>query len=113
MNLFTPSMKLQKKIRIGSKMKKIYDQPKTPLDRLIDSGKGKQAEISKLLSLRKNLDPFELSKNIEIQIENIFSLRSNFQHRKGMFTPLQITNIIQPMHHRIRIARLKDEIHRK
>jgi hypothetical protein len=113
MNLFTPSMKLQKKMRIGSKMKKIYDQPKTPLDRLIDSGKGKQDVILKLLSLRRSLDPFQLSKNIELQIERIFSLRSNFQYRKGMVSPLQITNVIQAMHHRIRIARLKDEIHKK
>lgn len=113
MNLFTPSMKLQKKMRIGSKIRKVYDQPKTPLDRLVDSGQGKQEQVSKLLSIRKSLDPFQLSKNIELQIEHIFSLRSNFQHRKGIFSPLQITNIIQPMHHRLRIARLKENIHKK
>jgi len=113
MNLFSPSMKLQKKIRIGSKIKKIYDVPKTPLDRLIESGKGKQNQISKLLLLRRTLDPFQLSKNIELQIAQIFSLRSNFLHRKGMFTPLQIKRIIQPMNHRLRIARLKEEIRKK
>jgi hypothetical protein len=113
MNLFSPSMKLHKKTRIGSKVKKLYDQPKTPFDRLIDSGKGNPKEIFKLLQLRKNLDPFKLSEKIENKIEEIISLRSNFQLRKGMVSPLRIVKNINPMNRRIRYAHLKEDLRKK
>ena len=35
-NHFQPVMKLVEKVRIGSKVKKKYDNPKTPYQRLID-----------------------------------------------------------------------------
>ena len=35
MNLFQPSVKLVKKIRLGSKLKRVYDKPTTPLDTLL------------------------------------------------------------------------------
>jgi hypothetical protein len=37
-NFFEPSMKLIDKTRTGAKVKKIYDDPKTPWQRLQDSG---------------------------------------------------------------------------
>jgi len=37
MNFFRPSSKLQKKIRVNGKMKKVYDNPKTPYQRLLES----------------------------------------------------------------------------
>ena len=39
MNFFRPSSKLQKKIRINGKVKKVYDNPKTPYQRLLESDK--------------------------------------------------------------------------
>lgn len=33
-NFFQPSVKLLKKIRIGSKLKRVYDAPKTPWERV-------------------------------------------------------------------------------
>jgi len=35
-NHFQPVMKLVEKVRIGSKVRKKYDNPKTPYQRLID-----------------------------------------------------------------------------
>jgi hypothetical protein len=35
-NFFKPVMKLQSKQRLGSKVKRLYDQPKTPYQRLLD-----------------------------------------------------------------------------
>jgi hypothetical protein len=40
MNLFQPSVKLTTKVRVGSRLKRRYDAPLTPLDRLVNSGKG-------------------------------------------------------------------------
>jgi hypothetical protein len=36
-NFFLPTFKLKEKIRVGAKIKKIYDTPKTPVNRLLDS----------------------------------------------------------------------------
>ncbi len=109
MNLFTPSMKLKKKIRIGSKLKRIYDQPQTPLDRLIASGSGKKDQISQLVTLRANLDPFELSNQIELRIAQISSLPLN-PKQKATVSQLRITNNIDPMNQKVRAARLKDNL---
>ncbi len=76
MNLFTPSMKLKKKIRVGSKTKRIYDQAKTPLDRLVDCGKGEPHGIARLLDLRQTINPFELSKIVQSKVTEITHLAS-------------------------------------
>jgi hypothetical protein len=36
LNLFQPSAKLIKRVRVGSKPRRRYDVPRTPLDRLAD-----------------------------------------------------------------------------
>ena len=74
MNLFTPSMKLKKKMRIGSRTKKVYDAPQTPLERLIKSGTGDPHKIAELTKLRQALNPFELSQNIEVKMQQIQKL---------------------------------------
>jgi transposase InsO family protein len=73
MNLFIPSVKLKKKVRRGSKLRKFYDSPKTPLDRLIESGHGSKKLIDQLLQRRNTLDPFDLSAKIEHKLRVIFS----------------------------------------
>jgi hypothetical protein len=35
-NFHTPSMKLREKIRVGSRVRKVYDRPMTPFERLLD-----------------------------------------------------------------------------
>jgi hypothetical protein len=49
-NLFLPSMKLTEKVRVGSKLKRRYDKPLTPLERLLP---GPQADPAKLQELKK------------------------------------------------------------
>ena len=53
MNFFRPSSKLQKKVRINGKVKKIYDSPKTPYQRILESDKISKKEKEKLLTRRK------------------------------------------------------------
>lgn len=71
MNLFTPSMKLERKVRIGSKIKRVYDQPKTALDRLIETGNGNPEKIQALQQLRQSLNPFLLAKTIDDKLLEI------------------------------------------
>ena len=61
-NFFCPAMKLKKKIRIGSKVKKIYDQPKTPYERLLESGCLTDLQERSLIATFEGLNPISLRK---------------------------------------------------
>jgi hypothetical protein len=63
-NFFYPCMKLIKKIREGSKVKKIYDKPKTPYQRLLESERINE-NIKECLSLKyKQFNPAELKREL-------------------------------------------------
>ncbi|MCS7232389.1 MAG: transposase family protein [Elusimicrobiota bacterium] len=70
-NLFMPSVKLIEVKRIGSRIKKIYEEPKTPLQRLSEKYL-KDEKIKKLMELKSQLNPFELAKKIEEKLEKIY-----------------------------------------
>ncbi len=74
MNLFMPSMKLLRKERIGSRLKKVYDEPQTPFKRVVASQKGNPRKIADLRRLQDSLDPFELAESIEKKLEHIWNL---------------------------------------
>lgn len=73
-NLFLPSMKLLEKTRIGSKLKRRYDQPLTPLDRLLNCPQADPLKSEKLKDLRQSIDPFALAKRIEQKLDRIYLL---------------------------------------
>jgi hypothetical protein len=76
MNLFQPSVKLIRKERIGSRLRRVYDAPQTPLQRLrVCPGIDKKV-MAELLRLRATTDPFVLAKTIEEKIERIWDLAS-------------------------------------
>ncbi len=74
MNLFMPSMKLLRKERIGSRLKRVYDEPQTPFERVVASQKGDPRKIADLRRLQDSMDPFELAESIEKKLEHIWSL---------------------------------------
>ncbi len=73
-NLFQPSVKLREKTRVGSRLVRRYDEPRTPLDRLSASGQGDTKAVARLQALRATLDPFALSASVDHQLEQIYSL---------------------------------------
>jgi hypothetical protein len=75
-NLFLPSVKLTKKIRKGSRLIRIYDDAKTPLDRLLESGMGNRKRLDEYRRLRNRLDPFKLSQVVDKKLERIWNLAS-------------------------------------
>ena len=75
-NFFQPSMKLVKKIRIGSKIKRTYDQPKTPLQRVCECGYADPLKLSKLKELFESLNPFELRKTIDKKLNKIYEMQT-------------------------------------
>ena len=73
-NLFLPSVKLLAKKRVGSKLRRRYDRPQTPLERVMVCRQADPVAMAKLKALRDATDPFELSRRIDRQLERIFSL---------------------------------------
>jgi hypothetical protein len=72
-NFFIPSMKLTSKQRIGSKVIKKHSEPKTPLQRLIESKQITKKRAKELSRTAGSLDPFKLQKSIETKIKFILS----------------------------------------
>ena len=74
MNLFQPSVKLLRTVRTGSRKKRIYDEPQTPLDRLLGCADLPQKRGEELKALRQGLDPFCLSEQVNNKLERIWDL---------------------------------------
>jgi hypothetical protein len=64
-NFFQPSMKLLEKTRIGSKVTKKYDKPKTPYQRIIESNAVSEEVKEKLRRTYEELNPFALKRLID------------------------------------------------
>ena len=67
-----PSVKLIKTQRVGSKLKKVYEMPKTAFERLKEFNPNDE-KIKELDELMKKLNPFILSEVIEKKLENIWA----------------------------------------
>lgn len=85
MNLFQPCVKLKKKERVGSKIKRSYESPATPLDRLIsyynENGISIPLQVIRLKKLREKTDPFKLSREITKAVESIKKLKNNMAQK--------------------------------
>lgn len=69
-NYFQPVMKLKEKIRVGSKVKKRYDQPRTPYQRVLESSMVEKEYKKKLNQEYAKLNPAELRRQISsVQIK--------------------------------------------
>lgn len=73
-NLFQPSTKLKRRLRIGSRVARRYDLPKTPLQRVSESKIYDAEKIKELQRLQVTLDPFELSERIDQKLHEIFEM---------------------------------------
>lgn len=83
-NLFLPSVKLIRKVRIGSKLRRRYDTPKTPFERLQACRAVRPDVMGQLKSLRDRLDPFELSRSVNKQLDLIYAYAN---HRRSPARP--------------------------
>jgi hypothetical protein len=54
-NLFLPSVKLRRKVRVGSKLKRVYDPPQTPFQRVCASKQVIPAKVAQLQQWRDTL----------------------------------------------------------
>ena len=75
MNLFQPSVKLIRTVRKGSRKVRRYDEPRTPLDRLVDMPGANRQKVEQLFQLRSRLDPFTLAAIFRRKLERIWEMR--------------------------------------
>lgn len=73
-NFFQPSVKLVRKVRVGSRIKRIYGPPKTPFQRVCECKEAYPRKVAELGALFHSLDPFELSQRIEEKLDRIYRM---------------------------------------
>lgn len=84
-NFFMPTQKLLRKTRVGARMRKEYEKPETPYQRLMNS-KDLSDERKQALRERKDLlNPFELQKGLEKKLREFDELLR--QQNTGLLLP--------------------------
>ena len=73
-NLFLPSVKLARKERIGSRLRRRYEAPQTPFQRVAASPAADPERLAELQRLRGRLEPLALSRIIQTKLQGIFQL---------------------------------------
>jgi hypothetical protein len=76
-NLFLPSVKLLEKRRVGSRLRRRYDRPRTPLERLQACLTADRAAVQRLTQLQTTLDPFALARRIDEHLTRIYQLANH------------------------------------
>jgi hypothetical protein len=71
-NHFIPTMKCIKKEKINSKYRKKFDLPRTPYERVLECKEVSKATKENLRTKHKQLNPFELKRQIEKKLRRIF-----------------------------------------
>jgi hypothetical protein len=97
-NFFLPSVKLLRKVRVGARVRRRYDTPRTPLERVLACAETPPDVAARLQRQRDRLDPFALAHAIEHRLERIFAL-ANPRHRPGALP----TPVPRPVRHRLSI----------
>lgn len=73
-NFFIPSFKLKEKIRVGAKIRKKYDSPQTPYQRLMQSPALSMEHKQRLQERKLQLNPFALKKELEIKLKVFYEV---------------------------------------
>ena len=82
LNFFIPTIKLINKTRVGAKMKKSYDKPKTPYSRLMESINLTDHQKVLLEHRYEKLNPFELKAGLEKKMKEFYELLKRAKERQ-------------------------------
>jgi len=77
LNFFMPTFKLLRKERIGSRIRKTYEAPRTPYERVLASAAVPEATKASLRRRYETLDPIELKIQIEEKLKLLMSMIRN------------------------------------
>lgn len=82
-NYFVPQYKLKSKVRIGAKIKKTYDDPKTPYQRLLEDPHVSDEQKKKLRETYATLNYFDLQAQREELLTRFESLKKELNSKKA------------------------------
>ncbi|MFQ6109684.1 MAG: transposase [Candidatus Aminicenantales bacterium] len=82
-NFFQPVMKLRTKERVEGKLRRRYDKPKTPFQRLLESGKLSRRAQEALEELYSSLNPAELKRQIERKLNRLYEVYHK-KHKRSL-----------------------------
>jgi hypothetical protein len=71
-NFFLPAVKLLRKTRIGARLRKQYDRPRTPYERLLECPSIPEHSKTLLKERYESLDPFALHDELEKRLKLLF-----------------------------------------
>ena len=78
-NFFQPVMKLKSKERIGGRVKREYDVPRTPYQRLMESEQISEEAKEELQGVYLSLNPAHLKRQIDARLEKLYRV---YQEKK-------------------------------
>lgn len=73
-NFLQPAIKLKEKVRVGGKVRRVYEEPRTPYQRLLELGTLKPQQRRALTQRYESLDPVKLRRRIEQLRSELFDL---------------------------------------
>lgn len=82
LNFFIPVFKLYSKERIGGKIKKVYDTPQSPYQRLMSGGYIEEIQAYNLKKKMETLNPVELKKQLDLKLKDFWETAE--KHRVRM-----------------------------
>ena len=82
-NFFIPQMKLKSKVRVGAKIKKTYDTPKTPYQRILEEPSVSEEQKKRLTDTYNTLNYFDLQNEREVLIARFESLKKELALKKA------------------------------
>jgi len=74
MNAFQPSVKLVRKVRVGARLRRVYEAARTPLQRVQASEEGEAEALARHQAQQASRDPFQLSRRIEEKLAALYEL---------------------------------------
>ena len=80
-NFFMPQMKLIEKDRIGSKVRKKYDKPKTPYQRIMECPEVSEEVKENLRKEKAKLNPFELQARLQEKLALFHKLNNEYNEK--------------------------------
>lgn len=86
-NFLLPVMKLVRKVRIGGHVKRIYDTPETPYQRLLKSGQIDGRTADELRRTYLSLNPAEIKRQMDKKLSRLFDIYENKKKRSVMVNP--------------------------
>jgi len=86
-NFFQPSQRLVERVRVGTRVKRVYDRPQTPYQRLLASGVLKPEAREALVALYQSLNPLELRRQLAAALGRLWSLAAPDPLSEGRSEP--------------------------